>query len=157
MPKYVIVLGTSHYPGLDYLSRAVSKIEQMCGVQVCGESSVYKSSAYLSSYNSAFYNKALAVSTQLAPIPFYRELFAFEHNLGRIRSYVNCRRTIDIDLFFCLDFTYKTANFFLPHQDGLQRKFFVEPAYEALKHAKWPLPYFMQNARIGFMSQNCQK
>jgi 2-amino-4-hydroxy-6-hydroxymethyldihydropteridine diphosphokinase len=150
MPKYVLALGSSHHYGEHYINRAVDQIIDAQMITVQSKSRVYKNSASMTTYNSAFYNCALAVETSLHPRILYRELFALEYRLGRIRTYMNARRSIDIDVLMSLDFTYKSFNFHLPHGQALNRIFFVLPAIEALKLACWPLPIFLVQARAKF-------
>jgi len=78
---------------------------------------------------------------------FYRNLYAIENELGRIRTYKFARRTIDLDLLLSLDITFKGANFFLPHKEAFKRMFFVVPAMEALQSAGWPIPHRLIKAR----------
>ncbi len=49
-------------------------------------------------------------------------------------------RTIDIDILWSLEGTFQSNHFFIPHKQALMRNFFVVPAIESLKSARWPLP-----------------
>jgi 2-amino-4-hydroxy-6-hydroxymethyldihydropteridine diphosphokinase len=140
LARFVISLGSSEHCGADYLLHAKIKILAKNIGLICGESLIYKNSASMTTYNSAFYNCALAFTSNLHPVLLYRELLAIELELGRIRTYKNARRTIDIDIILCLDFTYNNGYFFLPHKGAFNRIFFVLPSIEALTSADWPVP-----------------
>ncbi len=106
---------------------------------VSGASRILANSASKTAFNFLFYNCVLAVFTKMPPHPFYRELQRIEHRCGRIRSFCNAPRTIDIDVLLSLDLTYMSPHFFVPHQAMWERNFFVIPAIEALKSAGWPV------------------
>jgi 2-amino-4-hydroxy-6-hydroxymethyldihydropteridine diphosphokinase len=153
MLKYVIIIGSSDLHGIAYLNRSKNELDNNTNLSVHGESRIYKNSSAGTHSNSLFYNCALAISTFWHPCVFYRELNNIEHLLGRIRTYRNARRTIDIDVLMSLDFTYKTAKFFLPHPSVWERNFFVIPAAEALKSAGWPVPFLISTAALRFGKQ----
>jgi 2-amino-4-hydroxy-6-hydroxymethyldihydropteridine diphosphokinase len=150
MPRYLIALGSSHLSGYDYIQQAIALIIQNSCVCLHGSSRIYKNNAVETAYHSLFYNAVFAVRAKLHPHVFYRELAQVELILGRIRTYKNARRTIDIDILISLDFSYTSPHFFLPHREVLTRKFFVIPAMEALKSASWPTPIGIAHARAKF-------
>lgn len=150
MAHYILSLGSSHHHGAGYIKRAIDGIVDKKIARLCGQSRIYKNGASMTTYNSAFYNCALAVSSAMHPQVLYRELFALELALGRVRTYRNARRTIDIDIVMSLGFTYKSSNFYLPHKEALNRIFFVLPAIEALKSAGWQLPISVVQAATQF-------
>jgi 2-amino-4-hydroxy-6-hydroxymethyldihydropteridine diphosphokinase len=148
MSRFILSLGSSHHFGSDYLLLAKTKILAKNIGFIRGESLIYKNSASMTTYNSAFYNCALALTSDFHPALLYRELLAIELELGRIRTYKNSRRTIDIDIILCLDFTYNNSHFFLPHREAFNRIFFVLPALEALASADWPVPVSLLKSKI---------
>lgn len=146
MPRYLIAIGSSHSDGQNYLRRALLVIESDGNFSICGASRVYQNSSADTTYNRLFYNGAVAIKTPFHPQVFYRELARIEQTLGRIRTYRNAPRTIDIDVLMSLDFTYKSGSFFLPHREAMNRNFFVMPAIEALKSASWPVSLSLRKA-----------
>ena len=147
MARFIIALGSSHELGQKYLAEAVKKIHENKLVMVCGGAKIYKNSSSLTGYNCLFYNSALAIKSRMHPFLLYRELYALEHYLGRIRTYQNSRRTIDLDMLISLDFCYNSNVFFLPHKQAFKRIFFVIPMIEALKSAGWHVPIEVLKAR----------
>jgi 2-amino-4-hydroxy-6-hydroxymethyldihydropteridine diphosphokinase len=150
MPKYLIALGSSHYRGCHYIEHVQQKIRNNKQILLAGKSRVFKNCSDNTIYNSLFYNNVLAVFAPLNPQVFYHELASIEHSLGRIRSQPNARRTIDIDVLMSFNFTYKLNNFLLPHPQALTRIFFVLPAIEALRSARWPIPHSIKKASLQF-------
>lgn len=148
MSRFIIALGSSHEQGQKYLDHAVVKIKENKLFRVCGESKIYKNGASLTGYNCLFYNSALAVESSMHPFLLYRELYALEHLLGRIRVYQNSRRTIDLDVLISLDFCYSSSVFFMPHKQAFKRIFFVIPMIEALKSAGWHVPIAVIKGRL---------
>lgn len=147
MSRFIIALGSSHYLGKKYIDRAQNKILDRRLGRVMGSSLIHQNAATMTSYNSMFYNAALALTSSLHPICLYRELYAIELELGRIRPYKNARRTIDIDIVLSLDMTYNNDYFFLPHKEVYKRVFFILPTLAVLKQVAWPIPYSLLKAR----------
>lgn len=156
MTRYLIALGSSHPRGGVYFEKTK---QHLCkkNIFVVGESSLYKNNSVGTSYNCLFYNCVLAVLSPSHPHVFYRELRAIEHALGRIRTYRNSRRCIDIDVLLSLDIVYKSSSLFIPHKDAWERNFFVIPALEALKSASWPKPLVAAEAGAKFAKGYLQK
>lgn len=96
-----------------------------------------------------FLNCSLGIETSLHPYAFYRELRSIEVLLGRIRSIKNAPRTVDLDVLFSENLTYKRNNFFIPHKSTFTRSFFVQSSIELLQKASKPLHYkFIQSQKV---------
>lgn len=141
MPRYLISFGSSSHQANGYLLQAKTFFYRNDNIKVCATSKLYANPAKYTHYNCLFYNCVLATISYLNPQALYNELAFIERSLGRLRPYKNARRTIDLDILMSLDFTYNNGNLVIPHKDFLNRDFFITPATEALRLAKWPLPF----------------
>lgn len=150
MPRYIITLGSSHAQGLAYIKKAMTTIKSSSTMALVGKSKIYKNGSAQTLFNLLFYNTALAITTTLAPHTLYRELVALEFHGGRLRSFRNAPRTIDIDVLMSLDLVYTAPHFSVPHKQAWERNFFVIPAVEALKSAGWPLPQIVSKSSMKF-------
>lgn len=157
MIRYILSLGSSHEQGEHYLDRAQTMISQLSGVTVVTQSSIYMNPSQNCLRNIKYFNAALAVLSSLHPRVMYRELMMIEQRLGRIRSFRNAPRTMDIDVVFSLDLQYSSDNFFVPHHLALQRNFVILPAIEAINRAKWPVPFIIQRASRAVNHTNLNK
>lgn len=62
-----------------------------------------------------FYNAILVVQTSLYPHAFLHRMLWIEKRLGRIRSFKDAPRTLDIDIIFFDEVVQKTQRLKLPH------------------------------------------
>lgn len=150
--RFLVALGSSHACGLRYLERAHELCAMHPRMNVVAASQVYKNNSQGCHYNSLFYNCVLAIKSPMHPRAFFRELMNIEHALGRVRTYRNARRTIDIDVLISLDLVYKSSSLFIPHHNFFARNFFVIPSIDALRLAGWPMPIAIARARLQFAS-----
>lgn len=156
MPRYLIALGSSHHEAEKYINNARVFLLNIKNLSLAGQSRIYKNNAAQTNYNCLFHNAVWAVTTYCHPRVFYRELSFIESTLGRIRTYRNAKRTLDIDILMSIDYTYESSSFFIPHKQAFQRHFFVIPALEALKSASWPVPLVLLQASFKFGRENLQ-
>ena len=148
MPNYIVAAGSCHPQGFSYLMRARVALKEHRQLHLRGESQIVKNGSQGMRINRLFYNCAFAVSAPLEPLTFYRELKVIEYKLGRIRSYKNAPRTIDLDVLMSFDLIYNSTTFSVPHKDFYTRDFFVSVAKEATMRARWPVPLALSRARL---------
>lgn len=147
MPRYLIALGSSDRFGIAYLNRAEQLLGESSAFLLVAKSRTFSNVAKQTGFNRLFYNSVVGLRSHHHPLVVYRELYAIEKRLGRIRPYPLSPRTIDIDILLSLDLTYRSRNFFLPHREAFNRNFFVVPAIEALRSCLWPIPLRLLRAR----------
>jgi 2-amino-4-hydroxy-6-hydroxymethyldihydropteridine diphosphokinase len=140
MNKFIVAAGSSHHEAFYYLEQAERRISRYQNIKICAKSRVFKNCSKFSSINRLFFNQAFALETYLEPLVFYRELRSIESFSGRIRSYKNAPRTLDLDILLLSNLKYKSSNFRVPHAQTFLRSFFVVCAQEALMRARWPIP-----------------
>jgi 2-amino-4-hydroxy-6-hydroxymethyldihydropteridine diphosphokinase len=146
MPKYILAAGSSHPNGYSYLQKSCEIISNSSSMKLHGTSRILKNSSKGTNINRLFFNCGMAVYSHLEPLVFYRELKTIELTLGRIRTYKNAPRTIDLDVLIAFDLSYYSSTFILPHKETYTRGFFVSCAMEAIVSAKWVMPHSLFRA-----------
>jgi 2-amino-4-hydroxy-6-hydroxymethyldihydropteridine diphosphokinase len=148
VPKYIVAAGSSHPMGKSYILEARDMISRISSMVICGESPIFKNGSIGMPLNRLCFNCAWAIFAPLEPRVFYRELKVIEHRLGRIRSYKNAPRTIDLDVLMSFDLVYNSGTFSVPHKEFYRREFFMRCAFKAIISAQWPLPYVPKKTSI---------
>ncbi|MCA9507215.1 MAG: 2-amino-4-hydroxy-6-hydroxymethyldihydropteridine diphosphokinase [Myxococcales bacterium] len=143
--RFIISAGSSI--SADYLEKALSEISCTSKITVHNMSNKYCNQSQQMSINRLCFNSAIALSSDLEPYALFWELRQIEQKLGRIRSYSNAPRTIDLDVIISFPFSYCAHNFFVPHRELYQRNFFVFCAIEVLHLVGWPVPFLLYQAR----------
>jgi 2-amino-4-hydroxy-6-hydroxymethyldihydropteridine diphosphokinase len=77
-----------------------------------------------------FYNLVAAGVASLSAEELIRETMSIERSMGRVRSYRNAPRVIDIDLIFVGGRRLRTASLVLPHPRYTEREFVLAPIRE---------------------------
>jgi len=77
-----------------------------------------------------FVNAAALIETTLAPRELLAELRAIEDRHGRVRSFQNAPRTLDLDLLLYDDFTIDEPELSVPHPRVHERAFALAPIVE---------------------------
>lgn len=142
---FIIAAGSSL--GSGYLREALDHIATNPNFTIHGVSRTYCNKSEYAPKNYLFFNCAIALSSFLEPQALYWELRSIEQKLGRIRSYANSPRTLDLDVMLSFPFSYSSRDFTVPHCGTFKRSFFVTCAIEALQLAGWPTPFSLYQAR----------
>lgn len=77
-----------------------------------------------------YLNGALLLDTDLEPEALLDGLQQIEHDLGRVRTFPNAPRTLDLDLLFYGDRVIKTSRLTVPHPRLHERAFVLTPLAE---------------------------
>lgn len=77
-----------------------------------------------------FLNAALLLDTELDPEALLDGLQAIEHELGRVRTFRNAPRTLDLDLLLYGNRVIETARLTVPHPRLHERAFVLVPLGE---------------------------
>lgn len=75
----------------------------------------------------AYLNAVASLRTQLEPDDLMSELLQIEHDLGRVRTFPNAPRTIDLDLLFYDDAVIVRPRLIVPHPRLHERAFVLMP------------------------------
>jgi 2-amino-4-hydroxy-6-hydroxymethyldihydropteridine diphosphokinase len=85
-----------------------------------------------------FLNAVVALETALSPADLLHRLLQIEADLGRVRSFQDAPRTLDLDLLLVDDLTLDTPDLTLPHPRLHQRAFVLVPLAEIAPAALHP-------------------
>jgi 2-amino-4-hydroxy-6-hydroxymethyldihydropteridine diphosphokinase len=111
------------------LETAVNLIEKSCG-NIYRSSSVYETAAWGFTSQPDFYNQVLALHTLLDTDNLMAVLLGIESIMGRVRSFKNEPRIIDIDILLVDGLVYNSASVIIPHPRLAERRFVLTPLAE---------------------------
>jgi 2-amino-4-hydroxy-6-hydroxymethyldihydropteridine diphosphokinase len=100
-------------------------------------SSVYETDPVGYGDQPDFWNLVAALRTDLAPQALLERLQALEAEAGRVRTFRDGPRSLDLDLLLYGDESLCTASLIVPHPRLLERRFVMVPLVElapALRH-----------------------
>ncbi len=109
--------------------QAVQAIAELDGVALIRQSSLY-ASAPVDSSGPDYINAVVEVLTLLKPLEMLLVLQDIEQRAGRVRSYRNAPRTLDLDLLLHGDTHIDTPTLTLPHPRMWLRAFVLNPLAE---------------------------
>lgn len=144
MPIYILILGASEGFSEKYLNLAQKEISMHKNLTLIDKSKIYKNIGQYTKRNIMFFNCAILIKTILPPNSLLQELNYIELKLGRIRSYKNSPRSIDIDIFLA-NFFLNNKKLSIPHRDGFNREFFLKPALEIVD--RLPLGFWQNHGQ----------
>ncbi len=136
-------LGANLGDPVSQLARAVERLREV--VEVEAVSSVYRTEPVGHQEQPAFYNLVVLARTSLAPLQILVGTQEIERELGRVRTFPNAPRSIDIDLLACGDRVVETPELTLPHPRMHQRAFVLVPLAEVAPG--WRHPVLKETAR----------
>ena len=99
-----------------------------CGpeIQVTGRSSLYRTAPH-EAQGPDFINAVARIDTRLTAPNLLDALQAIEHQAGRLRSYVNAPRSLDLDLLFYGEAVIQSPRLTVPHPRWRERAFVLYP------------------------------
>jgi 2-amino-4-hydroxy-6-hydroxymethyldihydropteridine diphosphokinase len=106
---------------------------------VTGVSSLYETAPVGFREQPPFLNAVVALETPLPPADLMRSLLAIERDLGRVRSFPNAPRTLDLDLLLYGDTVLDTAELTVPHPHLPERAFVLVPLAEIVPDLRHPV------------------
>jgi 2-amino-4-hydroxy-6-hydroxymethyldihydropteridine diphosphokinase len=74
-----------------------------------------------------FYNSLILLETKLKPKTFLRKILYLEKIFGRVRTFKNAPRTLDIDIIFFHNFRIKSTDLIVPHRYWQERESVIIP------------------------------
>ncbi len=128
---YDLALGSNLGKRMGYLQAAVELLACMPDLEMQMVSSVYETEPVGYTDQGAFLNMALKVKSVLSPFEMLELLLATEKRLGRVRTFQNAPRTIDLDLIFAGNLVIHSAPILtIPHPRMHERAFVLAPLKE---------------------------
>ena len=135
--KVYLALGSNTGDRLANLRAAIGGLPPQVLVQV--ESSIYETEPWGYADQPAFLNMVIRAETDLSPLELLTHLKLLEKSLGRVPSFQNGPRLIDMDILFYDDLTLETPTLTIPHPRLHERAFVLVPLAEiapALLHPR---------------------
>ncbi len=111
------------------VARAISEMNSVPLTRVAARSSLYRS-APIDAAGPDFINAVVALDTKLEPAALLAELQQLERAAGRVRSYRNAPRALDLDLLCHGQATLNMQALTLPHPRMAERAFVLLPLHE---------------------------
>ena len=124
--KAVIALGANLGDPRKQVSMAIDALRDV--MRIDKVSSLYETEPFgVPDYQPLYINAVLIGECELSPADLMKEILAIEAEMGRVRTFANAARLIDIDLIdygaAVLDDDFVT----LPHPRAHERRFVLEP------------------------------
>ena len=123
-----IGLGANLGDRMTMLRTAIQRLETLGGI--AGVSSLYETEPVGYLAQPSFLNAVVALDTAQAPADLLGALLSIERDLGRVRSFPNAPRTLDLDLLLVDDVILDTPELTLPHPRLHERAFVLVPLAE---------------------------
>ncbi|MGH2550683.1 MAG: 2-amino-4-hydroxy-6-hydroxymethyldihydropteridine diphosphokinase [Thermomicrobiales bacterium] len=128
MSTAFIALGANLGDRFATIQAAVDRIEALGTVRRI--SSFYETDPVGYLDQPSFVNAVLELHTELGPLELIERLLGIEADLGRIRTFANAPRAIDLDLLLFDSIIMKSERLTLPHPRMLDRAFVMVPLAE---------------------------
>ena len=128
MSTAYIGLGSNLGDRFGTLQRAVRRIIRWGTIAVC--SSVYETDPVGYVDQPRYLNAVVCLDTELAPEALLAALLEIEQEFGRIRSFHDAPRTLDLDLLLYDNLIMDSPNLTLPHPRLHERGFVLIPLAE---------------------------
>lgn len=120
-----LALGSNTGDRLANLRAAINSLSPQVMVQA--ESRIYETEPWGYADQPAFLNMAIRAETDFSPLELLTHLKFLEKSLGRIPSFQNGPRLIDMDILFYDDLTLETPTLVIPHPRLHERAFVLIP------------------------------
>lgn len=128
--RAVLGLGANIGEPLVALRAAVEALGRLPHTTVTAVSSVYQTAPVGYTDQPEFYNIVLTAETALTPHALLGGCLGIEAALGRVRTFRNAPRVVDIDLLLYEGYTEETEELTVPHPRMQERAFVLVPLAE---------------------------
>ncbi len=123
-----ILLGSNMGDREKYLGNALSKMEEIDGLEIVATSAVYVSEAQdMEGENPSFMNQVVMADYKYLPHELLNALEIIEKSLGRTGKGQRLPRTIDLDILLFGQQLIETDQLSIPHRELLNRPFAMVP------------------------------
>lgn len=127
--KAVIALGANLGDPRKQVSIAIDELRDIAKVKAV--SSLHETKPFaVPDTQPNYINAVLIAETDHKPFDLMKALLTVEEKLGRIRSFQNAARVIDIDLIDFGGLFMESEHLTLPHPRAHERRFVLEPWFE---------------------------
>ena len=127
--KAVIALGANLGDPRKQVSLAIDLIRDI--MKISAVSSLYETVPFeVPDRQPNYINAVLIGDSELKPLDLMKELLEVEDKLGRLRTFQNAARVIDIDIIEYGGLFMESKELTLPHPRAHERRFVLEPWLE---------------------------
>lgn len=147
MAQAVLALGSNVGNAKENLDKAVAELAELGTVKEVSPYILSKPEGY--THQDDFVNAVLILETQLTPMDLLKALKALETKLGRVKTFPNGPRVIDLDILFYDDRVIfedtPEYDLFIPHPRLHEREFVLKPLSYILPdfiHPKFNVPVY---------------
>lgn len=125
-----IGLGSNLEQPQQQVSAAMSALGELPDTRLLARSSLYHSAPVGYADQPDFINAVALIETALAPQALLQGLLALEQQFGRVRTFLNAPRTLDLDILLYDDLVIADTNLVVPHPRMHERAFVLLPLAE---------------------------
>ena len=109
------------------------------GIRIIKASSIWLTAPVpLTDTHPWYANRVLSIQTDLYPLPLLMKLLEIEARFGRVRSYQNAPRVLDLDVIAYKDEVSDDKDLTLPHPRMHERAFVLRPMAEIVDSWQHP-------------------
>lgn len=130
MSRALLGLGANLGDREDTLQRAIASLNALPRTAVTRVSSLYETAPVGYTDQPDFMNLVAELDTTLSPHALLGACLGIEAALGRVRTFQNAPRVVDIDLLLYDDQTCSDTDLILPHPRMAERAFVLVPLAE---------------------------
>ncbi len=123
----IIALGSNLDQPVKQLENAIVKISALTNVNVLQVSSFYRTRPIGYLEQDDFVNAVLQANTTLSAEDLLLALQSIENDFGRVRTFQNAPRTLDLDIIDYNHEVHESTHLILPHPRAHQRGFVMVP------------------------------
>lgn len=128
--KYILSIGTNIGNRKENIEKACEALDLIPETRVLRCSSVYETEPVGYAEQDSFYNICVEVESGFEPNEMLGVCLGIEAGLGRVRSFKNAPRIIDIDIILFDGGEVNSKNLTVPHPRFTERRFVLIPLLE---------------------------
>lgn len=128
--RVFIALGSNLENPLSQVRRGIMLLAGLEGSRLVKHSSLYRTAPMGHIDQPDFINAVVMMETNLTPHDLLDALLEIEHTCGRVRTFPNAPRILDLDILLFEDLQCNDANLVLPHPRMHERAFVLQPLLE---------------------------
>jgi len=130
MPVVFIGLGSNLGDREDYINKAINCLKETSNITVEKVSSIIETEPQDAAGQEKYLNAVIKLETNFAALDLLKKMQSIEDSLGRVRTFKNAPRTIDLDILLYGEEVIDEPELKIPHPRMFERKFVIEPLLE---------------------------
>lgn len=128
-----IALGSNLGDSRATVLAAIKELSAQAGLKLIAQSALYRSKPYQAE-GEDFVNAVIAMECWLNPVDLLKVTQRIENEYGRVRSFVNAPRTLDLDLILFGQAQIQSEWLQIPHPRWTERAFVMRPLQAIAPH-----------------------